>query len=160
MRKATGISRRTAAGEYSAGGVVTRSGKVLLVKVRNLRGEAVWTLPKGHLEAGETPRRAALREVEEETGWRCRIVGPLPLARYMFTRNGRLVRKLVRWYRMVPEARTGVHDAGEILAVQWATAAQARKKLRYHSDLQLMRSLAPAASGFRPASGTKARKRQ
>ena len=30
-----------------------------------------WSLPKGKLEDGESFEQAALREVEEETGWRC-----------------------------------------------------------------------------------------
>ena len=59
--------------EFSAGGLVRRGGKVLMVKVCNLKGEEVWTFPKGHVEKGETPMEAALREVEEETGWRCRL---------------------------------------------------------------------------------------
>ena len=53
--------------EYAAGGIVGKNGKVLLVKVTNLQGQVVWTFPKGHLEKNETPLKAALREVEEET---------------------------------------------------------------------------------------------
>ncbi len=49
----------------SAGGVVvSKRGKVLLV---NQRGNS-WSLPKGHIEEGEDPRSAAIREIEEETG--------------------------------------------------------------------------------------------
>ena len=41
------------------------------------RGRLLWSLPKGHVEAGESPEQAAVREVEEETGIRGRILGPL-----------------------------------------------------------------------------------
>jgi len=49
--------------ERAAGGIVERGGKVLLVRVTNLQGEVKWTFPKGHLEKGEKPLAAALREV-------------------------------------------------------------------------------------------------
>lgn len=123
--------------EVSAGGLVVRDGKALLVKVENLEGEVRWTFPKGHLEAGEGPRQAALREVEEETGWACRIQRPLTTARYRFSRDGREVSKQVRWYLMTPLRRTGSRDPDEVLAVRWAGLDAARKLISYPSDLEL-----------------------
>ncbi len=52
--------------EQSAGGIVVRGAEVLMIRDRYGR----WTFPKGHIEAGETPREAAVREVQEETGVR------------------------------------------------------------------------------------------
>ena len=127
----------TAAKERAAGGVVGRGGKVLLVQVRNLEGRIVWTFPKGHLEKGETWLAAALREVEEETGWKCRKLGALPAVRYRFERKGRAVSKTVRWYRMEPVARTGKPDADEIRKTKWVAAGKAAKNLSYESDLRL-----------------------
>lgn len=124
--------------EYAAGGIVGKNGKVLLVKVTNLQGEVVWTFPKGHLEKNETPLKAALREVEEETGWKCRKTGPLALIRYRFNRNGRPVAKKVRWYRMEPVERTGKPDANEIMKTKWVAANRAAKALSYPSDLKLI----------------------
>lgn len=124
--------------EYAAGGIVERNGKILLVKVTNLSGEVVWTFPKGHLEKKETPLKAALREVEEETGWKCRSVGPLALVRYRFNRNGRPVAKKVRWYRMEPVERTGKPDEVEIMKTRWVAKKAAVKSLRYPSDLRLI----------------------
>lgn len=124
--------------EYAAGGIVEKNGKVLLVKVTNLQGEVVWTFPKGHLEKKETPLKAALREVEEETGWRCRSMGALALIRYRFNRNGRPVAKKVRWYRMEPVERTGKPDAVEIMKTKWVAKKRAAKSLRYSSDLRLI----------------------
>ncbi|MBI3547887.1 MAG: NUDIX domain-containing protein [Elusimicrobia bacterium] len=106
--------------------------------MENLRGEVVWTFPKGHLEKGETPRQAALREVEEETGWRCRIKAPLTLVRYHFTRKKRLVSKRVRWYTMEAEVKRGEPDADEVLACRWTSPAEARRKLRYPGDQRLV----------------------
>ncbi|MBI4371220.1 MAG: NUDIX domain-containing protein [Elusimicrobia bacterium] len=124
--------------ETAAGGLVGRAGKILLVKVTNLQGEVRWTFPKGHLEKGETPLKAALREVEEETGWRCRSLGPLGVAGYRFRRNGRPVAKTVRWYRMEPVERTGRPDAVEIMTTRWVDFRATAGKLSYPSDLRLI----------------------
>src|SRR3954470_18204774 len=52
----------------AAGGIVVQRGDVPLFAVVCLRKRGEWVLPKGKLDAGETPRDAALREVLEETG--------------------------------------------------------------------------------------------
>lgn len=124
--------------EFSSGGIVVRNGQVLLVKVENLKGEKVWTFPKGHVEEGEDARAAALREVEEETGYRCRIVKSLPLIRYMFMREKRLIRKRVQWYLMEPGIRIGKPDASEIEKVEWLSFDKAEEKLKYPSDFKLL----------------------
>ena len=128
----------TAGKEFAAGGVVGRNGKVLLVQVRNLEGKIVWTFPKGHLEKGETWLKAALREVEEETGWKCRKTGPLSDVRYRFKRSGKAVFKKVRWYRMEPVKKIGRPDADEIRRTKWVPAIRAAKNLTYPSDLLLI----------------------
>jgi len=125
--------------EYSAGGVVSKRGKVLLVKVQNLEGKKVWTFPKGHLEEGESALQAALREVEEETGWRCRKLRALLIARYNFSRNGRPVAKRVRWYWLKPIKKVGEPDADEVLKTRWATPAKAAERLSYPSDFKLLK---------------------
>jgi 8-oxo-dGTP pyrophosphatase MutT (NUDIX family) len=49
----------------SSGGIVlNRQGMVLLV---NQKGNS-WSFPKGHVESGEEPLRAATREIMEESG--------------------------------------------------------------------------------------------
>jgi 8-oxo-dGTP diphosphatase len=124
--------------EYAAGGVVGRDGKILLVRVTNLSGEVVWTFPKGHLEAKERPLAAALREVEEETGWRCRSAGLIGEVRYRFKRTGNPVDKKVRWYRMQPIAKVGKPDPMEIIKTRWFEARSTEKYLTYPSDRRLL----------------------
>ncbi len=125
--------------EFAAGGLVERRGKVLLVQMKNLEGRVVWTFPKGHLEKGETWKQAALREVEEETGWKCRGRGRFAEVRYSFERDGRPVDKIVRWYRMEPLEKVGDPDADEIRETKWVDAKTASRRLTYPSDLRLIK---------------------
>ncbi len=124
--------------EVSAGGVVLARAGVLLVKVENLAREVVWTFPKGHIEKGETPEEAALREVREETGWLCRISAPLTTVRYRFMREGLPVSKTVRWFRMEAVERVGESDPDEILDCRWCGLEEAEKVLVYKSDRKIL----------------------
>lgn len=127
--------------EFSAGGVVLTNGQALLVRTRDLRGRQVWAFPKGKLNKKETSPQAALREVEEETGWRCRIEAELPRSQYWFQREGQRVKKTVRWFRMAPVEQVGVHDE-EIDEVAWVPVREALERLTYDSDRELLRRAA------------------
>lgn len=124
--------------EFSAGGVVGREDELLLVRVTNLKGEQVWTFPKGHPEKGETPEQTALREVQEETGWTCRIQGEIMTVAYKFQRQGRLVDKKVQWFAMEPVEKTGKFDEVEIMETKWVGCDEAFDLLKYPSDLELL----------------------
>jgi len=127
--------------QFSAGGlVVDEEGRVLLIRARDLRGRPVWTLPKGAPASGESSVEAALREVREETGYRCEVVRDLTPVTYWFQREGRRIKKTVRWYLMRPVAREGDHDH-EVEEVAWATRAEALQRLRYDSDKRLVAAL-------------------
>lgn len=124
--------------EFSAGGlVVDEQGRVLLIRARDLHQRPVWTLPKGTLAAGETSTAAALREVCEETGYQCEVVRELPAATYWYQRDGRRIKKSVRWYLMRPVAKVGEHDE-EVDEIAWVTPAEAGPRLRYESDRRLI----------------------
>ncbi|MBI4052151.1 MAG: NUDIX domain-containing protein [Elusimicrobia bacterium] len=133
--------------EFSCGGVVSQDGKVLVVNVKNLKGQKVWTFPKGHLEEGETSRDTALREVEEETGYRCRILKSLFVARYFFRRGEETVQKKVQWFWMEPGRRVGRPDVSEIFGVRWVSFRKAEQMLQYPSDHQLLREVIKLAGG-------------
>jgi len=124
--------------EFSAGGVVVDDrGQFLLIRARDLRNRPVWTLPKGTLAPGETSEQAALREVREETGYRCEVVRDLEEVTYWFQRNGRRIKKTVRWYLMRPMEKVGDHDH-EVDEVAWADREEALRRLRYDSDRHLL----------------------
>ena len=58
-------------------------GRVILLRsYRHALGTTIWDLPRGFIDAGETPESAALRELTEETGLRCAPENLLPLGRY------------------------------------------------------------------------------
>lgn len=127
--------------QFSAGGlVVDAEGRVLLIRARDLRERPVWTLPKGTLAPGESSAAAALREVQEETGWRCEIVRPLEPATYWFQHDGRRVKKTVRWFLMRPIEKLGEHDH-EVDEVAWLPPQEALARLRYDSDRTLVSAL-------------------
>lgn len=128
--------------EHSAGGVIYENGRVLLILMQNLKGEKVWTFPKGHIENGETPQDAALREVEEETGCKCLIKEEIFKIHYNFTRKGHPVEKDVQWYLM-EKVSQGEFDRNnpEIYDIKWASLAEAKNLLTYPSDFKIIKFL-------------------
>ena len=108
-----------------------------LIRARDLRNRPVWTLPKGALTPGESSEDAALREVREETGYRCQVVRELEPVTYWFQSDGRRIKKTVRWFLMQPVEKEGEHDH-EVDEVRWAPAEEADALLRYDSDRRLL----------------------
>src|SRR3712207_3055657 len=87
--------------EVSAGGVCVRRlrGRWTVAAIRP-RGKppGVWALPKGIVDRGERPDVTALREVAEETGLRGDLVAKLGDVRYVYTRAGARIFKVVTFY--------------------------------------------------------------
>lgn len=88
--------------ETSAGGLVVDLSKnpmrAAVIARLNRAGRVEWCLPKGHLESGETPEQAAVREIAEETGIIGVVVGSLGTIDYWFSAEGRRVHKMVHHY--------------------------------------------------------------
>ncbi|MFZ0160473.1 MAG: NUDIX hydrolase [Kineosporiaceae bacterium] len=88
--------------ETSAGGlVVDLAGtpmRAAVIARLNRAGRVEWCLPKGHLESGETPEQAAVREIAEETGIEGRVLTALGTIDFWFAAEGRRVHKLVHHY--------------------------------------------------------------
>ena len=80
----------------AAGGIVMKDGKFVSI-VR----KGIPDLPKGHVEQGETPEEAALREVEEETGiGNLKIVKALPTTWHCYLEHEEWTLKPTYWYLM------------------------------------------------------------
>jgi 8-oxo-dGTP diphosphatase len=119
----------------AAGGLVVRDGTVAVVHRPKYDD---WSLPKGKLDPGESWEQAAVREVEEETGVRARIVAELPPSRYR-DRKGRA--KTVRWYRMEAEDADAFEPSAEVDELRWLAPAEAARLVTYDHDRALLETL-------------------
>src|SRR5207244_8337221 len=68
------------------------------------------------------------------------VVRELDAVTYWFQRDGRRIRKTVRWYLMRPLRKAGEHDH-EVDEVLWTDPGDARARLRYESDLKLVNTM-------------------
>lgn len=128
--------------ETSAGGVVVRQveGRSDVCLVLRERHGRAWSLPKGHLEAGEDPATAALREVLEETGLHAKIVEPLGTIAYQFRRpeQGVTCAKTVIFFLMrATGGRLGARDP-ETVEARWMTLDEAMGAVTYDNERRLL----------------------
>lgn len=78
--------------ETTAGGVVfrKRDGEVQILLAQDAKDR--WTIPKGHIEPGETPRQTAEREINEETGLKeMKVMNHLGKTQFRYRRQNSLV---------------------------------------------------------------------
>jgi 8-oxo-dGTP pyrophosphatase MutT (NUDIX family) len=134
--------------ETSAGGlVVDRSAgppRVALIGRVDRRGRLLWPLPKGHLEVGETAEDAAIREVEEETGIRGRVLAALGTIDYWFVAEDRRIHKTVHHYLLEAAGGQLSDDDIEVDEVAWVPLAELTDRLAYAGE----RRLAETAAGL------------
>jgi len=96
-----------------------------------------WTFPKGKCDSDEDDEACALREVEEETGLRCRLEREHATTSYVDAR-GRP--KQVRYWLMRPVGG-GLAFRHEVDDARWLTPAQAAGLLSYERDVALVLAL-------------------
>ena len=110
---------------------------VALIGRKDRRGRLLWSLPKGHLEAGETAPEAAIREVEEETGIRGRVVAELGTIDYWFVADGRRIHKTVHHYLLEAAGGELSDDDIEVDEVAWVPLGELRDRLAYEGERRL-----------------------
>lgn len=138
-----GARRARRPDEVSAGGVLVRPAPGGGWEVALIRVGDRWSLPKGLVEAGESPEMTALREVAEECGvdpsW-LRLGEALPSSDYAFRRDGRLIFKHVHHFLIEAPAGTPlVPQASEIDAAGWMTFDEALGRAGYRDTQAALR---------------------
>jgi len=130
--------------ETSAGGLVvdglggpTDQLCAALIGRTDRRGRLLWSLPKGHIEKGETAEETAMREVHEETGVRSTVLTELGSIDYWFVTEGRRVHKTVHHY-LLRYLGGELSDADvEVTEVAWVPLRELRTRLAYADERKL-----------------------
>ena len=139
--------------ERSAGGIVVDVhdgvARIAVIAHRNRAGRLEWCLPKGHLEAGETPQQAAVREVAEETGIEAEIIQQLGTIDYWFTGDDRRVHKVVHHFLL--EAKSGditaAHDPDqEAEEARWIAVTHLAGELAFPNERKMAQAAASLLS--------------
>jgi len=130
--------------EVSAGGlVVDTTGKLGLLIGRRDQKDAsgkriLWSLPKGHIEEGETPEQAALREVQEETGIESIIEKSLGVIDFWFMAGGKRIHKTVHHYLFRESGGLLAAQETEVDEVAWFPLNEIVEKLAYPDEKKLI----------------------
>ena len=127
--------------ETSAGGVVFRidGGLPLYLLIRDSYQN--WGFPKGHLEPGEIPETAALREVSEETGLSdLSVRGAIETIDWFFRFRGQLIHKFCHFFLMeTRESSTLPQRAEGITACRWSRYEDATSLVSYANARDVLR---------------------
>ena len=130
--------------EVSAGGlVIDFSGtKGLLIgrydqKDAN-RERLLWSLPKGHIEEGETPEEAAIREVAEETGINSEISRELGVIDFWFMAGGKRIHKTVHHYLFKEVGGILKPQESEVDEAKWFPLEEITTLLAYPDEKKLI----------------------
>jgi 8-oxo-dGTP pyrophosphatase MutT (NUDIX family) len=127
--------------ETSAGGLVVDDAHANAAVIGRLdkRGTLLWSLPKGHIEAGETAEQAAVREVREETGIRSSVLRALGTIDYWFVVESRRVHKTVHHYLLSAQGGELSDDDIEVTEVAWVPLGELDQRLAYADERKLVR---------------------
>lgn len=137
--------RARAIREYSAGGVVFRTTETGLefLLIQDLKKR--WSIPKGHVESGETLEQTAIREIGEETGLKqLKIHDKLDKVHFFYRREGKLIymTTFIFLIESTDHDETLVLENSEgIIGVKWFTAEQSMLVMEY-KDLKNLLDLA------------------
>ena len=130
--------------EVSAGGlVIDHSGtKGLLIGRKDLKDQSgerlLWSLPKGHIEEGETPEQAAIREVQEETGIQSEISKALGVIDFWFMAGGKRIHKTVHHYLFKEVGGVLAPQISEVDDVGWFPLEEVVGLLAYPDEKKLI----------------------
>ncbi len=128
--------------EISAGGLVLDRTSIppraALIGRLDRRGRLIWSLPKGHVEVGETTEAAAIREVHEETGIEGTVVAPLGVIDFWFMAEDRRVHKTVHHFLLTAHGGELSDADREVVEVAWVPLDEVSARLAYADERKLM----------------------
>ncbi|MCA9346997.1 NUDIX domain-containing protein [Candidatus Saccharibacteria bacterium] len=128
--------------ETTAGGIIYRRAKnskeIEILLVQDARDR--WTIPKGHVEEGETTQETALREIGEETGLKdIKIMGWIGKTNFRYRRENSLVLMVTHVYlakslnyNEVPQREDWMNG------IKWFPASEAIDAVAYEQLNKLM----------------------
>ncbi|MFD6065619.1 NUDIX hydrolase [Amycolatopsis sp. WAC 04182] len=133
--------RLTTVDETSAGGLVVDAERANAALIGRLdrHGRLLWSLPKGHIEDGETVEQTAVREVKEETGISAQVLRPLGTIDYWFVAERRRVHKTVHHFILESTGGELSDEDVEVTEVAWVPLADLETKLAYSDERKLVR---------------------
>ena len=137
------MGKRRPVREVSAGGIIFRrlpDNSLRFLLIRDSYDK--WGLPKGHLEEGETPAEAALREAREEVGLGdLRLIGPIRIIDWHFrAKGGKLVHKFCHFFLLESPGDEPVPQLDEgITACRWCPLDEALADLSYDNARGVLR---------------------
>ena len=141
--------------EVSAGGLVLdRSStpwKAALIARVDRRGRLIWSLPKGHVEAGETNEQAAIREVEEETGIQSSVLMLLGTIDFWFMAEEKRIHKTVHHFILDAQGGELSDEDREVDEVAWIPIDEVEGKLAYSDERKLMARVPELLAGLADA---------
>ena len=105
--------------------------------IRPCGREAIWALPKGHIDGRETAEQAAVREVREETGLRTQLDELLGEVSYWFRADGTRIHKTVTFFLLRWQSGSLIPQKGEVEEVKWVDLEAADDVLTYPGEREL-----------------------
>ena len=131
----------------AGGGLVMKKNKMLLI---SRLGK--WDLPKGKMDAGESFRETAKREVEEECGIKVEVSDKIVTTWHYYAMKGNHFLKQTRWYLMscLDDSHLKPQIEEDIAEVRWCEVSEAGKLLdnSYESIRFVLRSYLRMTEGL------------
>jgi 8-oxo-dGTP pyrophosphatase MutT (NUDIX family) len=130
--------------EISAGGLVIDSSGTKGLLIGRLdakdpnRERLLWSLPKGHIEEGESPEQAAIREVQEETGIESEIYKSLGVIDFWFMAGGKRIHKTVHHFLFKEKGGQIAPQVSEVDDVRWFPLTEIVERLAYPDEKKLI----------------------
>lgn len=122
--------------EFSAGGVVSKNGKWLIIRPA---GTKRWQFPKGKIDKDESSKGTALREVEEEGGVKVEIIEKIGDSQYFFVLKGKKIFKTVTFYLMEHLGDTKKGHDWEVEEAIFVPYKEAFERLSFKEDKEILK---------------------